>query len=509
MARLPREDEIMLNEMQKELENLKEDIQVKIDRLASIEKAMKDEEAKLSAAVDFLSENLGNAIEKNLFLAFFKKPYVIISHGKNKVLVAVPKFIKGFQVGWLWKDTDNFYIYQFDQYSAWLGDAPKDLLDQINFKKEFETQIEGSILHFNPEWKDVIKKKLGGHLKDISENQATITRGHIFDVIAETIESGCLPFRPRPVSKDDMREGRMEIKLRPYQKEAYKKFIDTGAAGIFHPTGAGKSMIALAAMDTVKGPKLIIVPTKTLVEQWNYYIERYLPHVKNEIKIVTYQGYRDSEEEYSLVIYDECQRLPADTFSRLAVVRTKYRMGLSASPHREDGRESYIFALTGFPVGLNWQEYMETVGKKYHPIHVHIVKSTAGKMNKLKAMVDMRKKTLIFCDTIDLGKRISSELGIPYIYGLTTNRLNEIETNKVVAISRVGDLGISIKDLQRIIEVDFLFGSRQQELQRTGRLMHSEDAERHDIIMTESEMQSYGKRLWSLQEKGFTIKVMT
>ena len=51
------------------------------------------------------------------------------------MLVAVPKFVKGFQVGWLWKETDTFYIYQFDQYSAWLGDAPADLLEAINFKR--------------------------------------------------------------------------------------------------------------------------------------------------------------------------------------------------------------------------------------------------------------------------------------------------------------------------------------------------------------------------------------
>jgi len=86
--------------------------------------------------------------------------------------------------------------------------------------------------------------------------------------------------------------------------------------------------------------------------------------------------------------------------------------------------------------------------------------------------VDFGKKTLIFCDTIEIGKAISRELGVPYIYGQATNRLHEIEENKVVCVSRVADLGVSIKDLQRIVEVDFLFGSRQQELQRTGRLAH-------------------------------------
>lgn len=152
---------------------------------------------------------------------------------------------------------------------------------------------------------------------------------------------------------------------------------------------------------------------------------------------------------------------------------------------------------------------METVGKSYHTIHVHVVRSSAGKLRKLEELLDTKKKTLIFCDTISLGKEIARKFNVPYIYGETSNRLEEIENNNVVCISRVGDLGVSIKDLQRIIEVDFLFGSRQQELQRTGRLMHSEEAERHDIIMTEAEVSQHGKRLWALQEKGFSVKILS
>ena len=37
--------------------------------------------------------------------------------------------------------------------------------------------------------------------------------------------------------------------------------------------------------------------------------------------------------------------------------------------------------------------------------------------------------------------------------------------------------------------------------------MHSEEAERHDIIMAEQEVRDYGKRIWALQENGFTIKI--
>lgn len=496
-----------IQDYRQQLEQIREDVDNKLSKLSQIDKAIKEQEEHFKQTFT-IPDKLKNLVEVNNFATFFKKPYTTIPQGKNKILVVVPKFIKGFQVGWLWKDTGSYYIYQLDQYSSWLGDVPPELLSEINFKKQMEGTIQDDILFFDPSQKDIIKKKLGTHLKEISENQARIIRGHVFEVIAEMIENGCLPFKPNKVIKDDLKSISSSIKLREYQKIALDRFLETGAIGVFHPTGAGKSFIALHLLEILKGNKIIIVPTKTLAEQWNYYIDTYIPAAKNEIKISTYQGYRYDEEEYILTVYDECQRLPADTFSRLAVIKTKYRIGLSASPHREDGRESYIFALTGFPVGLNWRDYMETVGRTYHPVFIHVVHSITGKLSKLATLLNSNKKTFIFCDTIELGKKIASTYNIPYIYGETSNRLKEVSDNKVLVVSRVMDLGVSIKNLERIIEVDFLFGSRQQEIQRTGRLMHSEIPNvRHDIIMTEQEISSYGKRLWALQEKGFTIKI--
>lgn len=491
-----------------EIESIIKEAEDKLFRLKSLEKQIEKQEKDTKILAESISDKLGDNIHSDLFIKFFEKPYVIIPQKQNQVLVAIPKFIKGFQVGWLWKETDQFYIYQLDQYSSWLGDVPQELLEQINFKKELEAEIEANTLLFQPSQKQIIKQKLGSHITDITDTSARIIRGHEFDIIADMIESGSLPFKPNKVNENDKREAKSNFELRKYQIPAFNRFIETGAIGLFHPTGAGKSMIAMKAIDSIKGKKLIIVPSRTLIEQWNYYIEQFIPHCKNEIQLVTYQGYRVSDEEYALTIFDECQRLPADTFSRLALVKTKYRIGLSASPHREDGRESYIFALTGFPVGLNWQDYMKETGRSYHPIFVHIVRGDSSKIKRACELLDMKKRTFIFCDTIELGKKMANEINVPFIYGQTNDRLDLIDKNKVVVVSRVADLGVSVKDLKQIIEIDFLFGSRQQELQRTGRLMHSLEKDvRHDIIMTEKEIEQYGKRLWALQEKGFSIKI--
>jgi superfamily II DNA or RNA helicase len=71
----------------------------------------------------------------------------------------------------------------------------------------------------------------------------------------------------------------------------------------------------------------------------------------------------------------------------------------------------------------------------------------------------------------------------------------------------VGDEGISLPEIQRVIEYDYLFGSRRQEAQRAGRLFHAVEAGEHIILMTLDEYRKYKKRLYSLTEKGIEIKI--
>jgi hypothetical protein len=66
-----------------------------------------------------------------------------------------------------------------------------------------------------------------------------------------------------------------------------------------------------------------------------------------------------------------------------------------------------------------------------------------------------------------------------------------------------------VKDLEHVIEVDFQFGGRQEQTQRTGRLMHSVANDKiHDILMTKEELERYGKRLYGLFEKGFRPRII-
>ncbi len=170
---------------------------------------------------------------------------------------------------------------------------------------------------------------------------------------------------------------------------------------------------------------------------------------------------------------------------------------------------NYIFALTGFPIGLNWQDLMKLLGKKYHDINVYIFDTLEQKIRFATNLIAKDTKTLLFVDKIAVGERLANILGVPFVHGATKNRIQIAKESKVFIASRVMELGISIKDLEHVIEVDFLFGSKREEIQRTGRLFHSEskEAKKHDILMTKEEFESYGKRLHGLVEKGFKINL--
>ena len=184
---------------------------------------------------------------------------------------------------------------------------------------------------------------------------------------------------------------------------------------------------------------------------------------------------------------------------------------MSASPQREDGREEYIFALSGFPIGLGWEHFKQLGLIKSPVCHVWIVKNFEAKLAHLKVLIDPNVKTLIFSDSIEIGKTIAKRFDLPHVYGETkSERLETIEESPISVVSRVADEGISLPTVGKIIEVNWLYGSRRQELQRFTRLLHGFETKgegEHHILMTIEEYLHDRKRLFSVMDKGFKIEI--
>ncbi len=190
----------------------------------------------------------------------------------------------------------------------------------------------------------------------------------VVDVVNKLVKSG---FRvedktgllnPKPISNDI----RLSVELRPYQVEALKAWRENGFRGVIAlPTGAGKTIVALAAIAELKAPTLIVVYTREQLKQWLEKIKSVLSlpvwsvgaYYGEEkriapITVTTYQtAWRRLEElreRFSLLVVDEAHHLPAEKFRLIAEgVLAPYRMALSATPERDDGLHVELFRLMG------------------------------------------------------------------------------------------------------------------------------------------------------------------
>jgi DNA excision repair protein ERCC-3 len=461
---------------------------------------------------------------------FIEEPYVVEPIKINRsgqVLewrIYVPKMVE-FHVGRLERATHSYNVYAVNQYMRWFAEVPKELEDRFP-RSELELKVEGGQLRSPAEQTEQAWSRYRRYLyRKKGPGSLQIKKGCEWELIAQILEDGCLPFTPTGVDPQDLRENsnggyalNQGWRMRDYQRQAWDLFLEYGAIGVYWPFGTGKSQFGLELCDRLRGPKLIIAGgSRALKEQWEERLKPMPQPKRDECSVVVYQSSNEinrltkSNGEFTLTVFDECHHLPARSFMRLSTIPTKYRLGLTGSPYREDGHVNYIMALTGYPHGLSWDKFVSEGVISLAQVQVHVAKDNKSKLIILDSLLQRDLgKTLIFCDSLELGEGIGRKHGIPWIYGATRDRLDKVQRSERVVISRVGDEGISVPELDTVIEVDFLGGSRAQALQRAGRLQHrlmsdGKEPAVHHLIMTEDEVERYGKRVLAYYDKGYRV----
>lgn len=491
-------------------EKTRESVAAAIRELEAMEEHIKKTRENLKGELQRKIESLqGTKIQSEFLDPFFEEPYVIVPKKANEWYVIVPKWLD-FHVGWLERSTKSYNVFVINKYVQWFSEIPTVMRERLKFQDPLPFKVfDGVLLTGEKLQEEGLRRYKNFIYKRQGSDRLRVKKGYEFKLIAQLIEDGTLPFVATPVNEEDLREWD-GLELRSYQKTAWKSFLQMGATGVFWAFGAGKSLYGIYTLGRIKGKKLVVVPSNTLKEQWNERIYDYLHPHQHEIEVINYRSYEKvKNKEYSLTLFDECQHLPATTFIRLATLRTKYRIGFSGSPYREDGRENFVIALTGFPIGMSWDELIKMQVVKKPSFRVYILRDQKHKMKKLEELLRIPIKTLIFCDWLKLGEKISKAFGIPFIHHGTKGRLPILRQSMTSVISKVGDEGVSLHDLERVIEFAFLFGSRMQESQRFGRLMHSiKEEPQHIILMTEDEFKAYKKRLNAIIERGFRIEYL-
>ena len=153
------------------------------------------------------------------------------------------------------------------------------------------------------------------------------------------------------------------VEPRPYQLEAIEEWRRAGHRGVIVlPTGAGKSLVAQMAIERVKRSSLVVVPTIDLMNQWyDLLLSCFQAEVgligggyfeTGALTVTTYaSAFRFMERmgnRFGLVIFDECHHLPSNIFRHAAeMCVAPYRLGLTATPEREDGADALLERLVG------------------------------------------------------------------------------------------------------------------------------------------------------------------
>ena len=156
------------------------------------------------------------------------------------------------------------------------------------------------------------------------------------------------------------------VELRGYQDKALDNWLFAGKRGVLVlPTAAGKTFIALKAIELLKIQTLIIVPTLDLIDQWKKRVRECLNVEagvigggENVVRMVTVSTYDSAYvqaaflgNKFMLLIFDEVHHLASPGYMQIAeMYSAPYRMGLTATFERADKRHNLLPLLVGDPV---------------------------------------------------------------------------------------------------------------------------------------------------------------
>ena len=202
---------------------------------------------------------------------------------------------------------------------------------------------------------------------------------------------------------------------RPYQREAVDRWRASGARGtVVLPTGAGKTLVALLAIDALRSGTCVVAPTRALVAQWftqladAFGVDRVGAYYgdEKEIRALTVTTYHSAFQlmerwggQFPLLVLDEVHHLADGAggdatawHDHLRIAPSPYRLGLTAT--YPDGRDIELRRLVG-PVA-----YRRTIGEmtdaelaRYATVRRY-VRLTPGEESRYQALSDVYERHL-------------------------------------------------------------------------------------------------------------------
>ncbi len=387
--------------------------------------------------------------------------------------------------------------------------------------------------------------------------------------------AGFLPGDPLPFElRDNMVGNGKPFVIRDYQQASADRWFQEGQPSGGHgvivlPCGAGKTIVAIAAMQKVQQHTLILATNGAAVQQWVREILDKTTLTPNDVgaytgdskeirpvtvatyQILTWRSSREKEfahlhlfrdRNWGMLVYDEVHLLPAPVFGATADVQARRRLGLTATLVREDGREGDVFSLVGpRRYDMAWQTLEERgfiAEARCFEVRVDFTKAArvryentreaekahmaSANPEKLPALATLLKKhaednVLVIGTYLDQLKQIAALYRAPLITGETPGREREVlfqkfrdGTIKLLIVSKVANFSIDLPDANVAIQVSGSYGSRQEEAQRLGRVLRPKKngAWFYSIVTRETKEQEFAmKRQLFLTEQGYRYHI--
>lgn len=249
--------------------------------------------------------------------------------------------------------------------------------------------------------------------------------------------------------------------------------------------------------------------------------------------------------DWGLIIYDEVHLLPAPVFRITAEIQARRRLGLTATLVREDGLEGDVFSLIGpkkydvpwkdlehqgwiataecheIRVGMSEEDRMEYAVMD-EELKYHFAAVNERKLHIVSMLLEKHKEdaVLIIGQYIPQLETIAKRIEAPLITGETPVRQRERlleqfrhgEITRLV-LSKVGNFSIDLPDANVLIQVSGMFGSRQEEAQRLGRVLRPKRngllAHFYTIVTRDTLDQEFAaRRQRFLTEQGYHYNIL-
>ena len=295
----------------------------------------------------------------------------------------------------------------------------------------------------------------------------------------------------------------MNIKLRYFQEDAVKIFLEKKQGIIQMGTGAGKTITAAEIIRKLDAQTLWIIDRKELLEQTKNTLEKYLGvevgvimgkkcELNKSVTIATIQSLNSKMKDikqflsmFNFVIVDEFHKSAAEGYQKVfaKLPHTKYKLGITATPFRNDGKEPVLFSILGDIIYIKSSKELIKEGylmmpkinfvklnemcfnyEKYNEEYNDTIINNVVRNSEIIKIVDsnQNKKILILTKSVNHGKKIRYDINLKnikcsHIHGTSKTRIKDYDDFKkcdsgiAVFTSSIGQEGLDIPNINMII----------------------------------------------------------